>query len=97
MIGNARKCKEIKRNSKSMLGNAKGIKGNTTRDGGKPDFFQNPGSGSNPGFGLINPGFPVPPIFYKNVQFFSGFSNLALCVIFKTKLSSSRMQFMAYF
>ena len=21
-----------------------------TRDGGKPDFFQNPGSGSNPGF-----------------------------------------------
>ena len=29
-------------------------------DGGKPDFFQNPGSGSNPGFNLKNPGFPVP-------------------------------------
>ena len=49
-----------------------------SRDGGKPDLFQNPGSGSNPGFGLKNPGFPVPPIFYKNVHFFSIFSNLAL-------------------
>ena len=29
-------------------------------DGGKPDFFQNPGSGSNPGFNLKNPGVPVP-------------------------------------
>ena len=29
-------------------------------DGGKPDFFQNPGSGSNPGFNLKTPGFPVP-------------------------------------
>ena len=67
------------------------------RDGGKPDFFQNPGSGSNPGFGFINPGFPVPPIFYENVHFFSIFSNLALCVILKTKLSSSRTWFIAYF
>ena len=26
-------------------------------DGGKPEFFQNPGSGSNPGFERKNPGF----------------------------------------
>ena len=26
-------------------------------DGGKPGFFQNPGSGSNPGFERKNPGF----------------------------------------
>ena len=69
----------------------------TIRDGGKPDFFQNPGSGSNPGFGLKNPGFPVPPIFYENVHFFSIIFNLALCVILKTKLSSSRTWFITYF
>ena len=31
-------------------------------DEGKPDFFQNPGSGSIPGFNLKNPGFPVPKV-----------------------------------
>ena len=39
------------------------------RDGGKPDFFQNPGSGSNPGFEMKNPGFPVPTTYYLKVQF----------------------------
>ena len=27
------------------------------RDGQKPDFFQNPGFGFNPGFEMKNPGF----------------------------------------
>ena len=27
------------------------------RDGQKPDFFQNPGFGFNPGFKMENPGF----------------------------------------
>ena len=35
----------------------------TSRDGGKPDFLQNPGSGSNPSFRMKNPGFQVPPIY----------------------------------
>ena len=46
---------------------------------------------------MKNPGFPVPPIFYENVHFFSIIFNLALCVILKTKLSSSRTWFIAYF
>ena len=28
-----------------------------SRDGQKPDFFQNPGFGFNPGFKMENPGF----------------------------------------
>ena len=42
------------------------------RDGGKPGFFQNPGSGSNPGFEMENPGFPIPDIYLKTgVKIFS--------------------------
>ena len=33
------------------------LKNHFSRDGQKPDFFQNPGFGFNPGFKMENPGF----------------------------------------